>query len=134
MKKPRYVLDSHALLGYLQGEAMADQVEMLLDEAVQAKASLHISTVNLGEIAYIVERRHGVAARQETIDLLATFPVQFEDATLDRVLAAAHLKAIHAISYADAFAVALAQELEAPVVTGDPEFKQVESLVDIAWL
>ena len=50
------------------------------------------------------------------------------------MLAAARLKARYAISYADAFAVALAQELGAPVVTGDTEFEQVESLIDVLWL
>jgi len=113
---------------------MADQVEALLDEAAQDKASLHLSTINLGEIAYIVERRHGVAYCQRALNRLATFPIQLEEATLDRVMAEAHVKAHHTISYADAFTVALAQELEAPVVTGDPEFEQVASLVGVFWL
>ena len=51
-----------------------------------------------------------------------------------RVIAAAHVKARHPVSYADAFAVALAQELKAVVVTGDPEFKKVEPLVSVLWL
>lgn len=50
------------------------------------------------------------------------------------VLAAAHIKANYAVSYADAFAIALAQELKATVVTGDPEFGGVEKMVDILWL
>ena len=51
-----------------------------------------------------------------------------------RVLAAAQIKTQYPISYADAFAVALAQELNATIVTGDPEFKQVESIVTLFWL
>ena len=39
------------------------------------------------------------------------------------MLAAAHIKAGHALSYADAFAVAVAQELDAVMLTGDPEFE-----------
>ena len=134
MKKPRYVLDSYALLSYLRGESTADQVEALLGEAARGKATLHLSTISMGEVAYIVERRHGVVACQEALDRLATFPIQLQDATLDRVLAAAQWKARHAISYADAFAMALARELEASVVTGDPEFAHVESLVEVLWL
>jgi len=65
---------------------------------------------------------------------LSSFPVEFEDATMERILAAAHVKAHHAISYADAFAVSLAQEFDATIATGDPEFKQVESLVHVLWL
>ena len=38
------------------------------------------------------------------------------------------------MSYADAFAIALAQELNATIVTGDPEFRSVEKIVDILWL
>ena len=113
---------------------MADQVEALLDEADLDKATLHLSTINLGEIVCIVERRHGRASCQKALDVLATFPLQLEQATLDRVLAAAHVKAHHRISYADAFAVALAQELEAAVVTTDPEFQGAALLVDVLWL
>ena len=134
MKKPRYVLDSYALLVYLRGEPMTDQVESLLSEAAQGHTELYLSTISLGEIAYIVERRHGTVACQEVLEKLATFPIQLQEATLERVLAAARFKARHAISYADAFAAALAQKLEAPVVTGDREFEQVESLVDVLWL
>jgi ribonuclease VapC len=53
---------------------------------------------------------------------------------MDRILAAAQIKAQYPISYADAFAVALAQELNAAIVTGDSEFKQVESIVKLSWL
>jgi predicted nucleic acid-binding protein len=134
VKKPRYVLDSYALLSYLRDESMADRIEALLSEAAHGHTDLHLSTIGLGEIAYIVERRHGEVACQETLEKLATFPIQLQEATLERVLAAARLKARYAISYADAFAVALAQELESEVVTGDREFEQVESLVDVLWL
>jgi len=38
------------------------------------------------------------------------------------------------VSFADAFAIALAQDKKATVLTGDSEFTQVESLVPIHWL
>ena len=37
-------------------------------------------------------------------------------------------------SYADAFAAALAQEFGATLVTGDPEFRAVESRIAVMWL
>jgi predicted nucleic acid-binding protein len=49
-------------------------------------------------------------------------------------LMAAHIKAKHAIAYADAFAAALAQHYAAMLVTGDPEFKLLEGVLDIHWL
>ncbi len=49
-------------------------------------------------------------------------------------LAAAHIKAQFPLAYADTFAVALGRQENARVVTGDPEFEAVESLVAIEWL
>ena len=49
-------------------------------------------------------------------------------------LAAAHLKAHHSIAYADAFAAALALQSSAVLVTGDPEFRHLEDVVEIHWL
>jgi ribonuclease VapC len=47
---------------------------------------------------------------------------------------AAHIKANYSISYADAFSAALAIVKEAAVVTADPEFKKIDTFVDIHWL
>ena len=105
-----------------------------MDQAAEKSVTIHVSLVNLGEVAYLVERRYGTTCCAKVIDELRAFPIEFEQVTLDRVLSAAHVKAHHAISYADAFAVALAQELGAIVVTGDPEFKQVESSTNVLWL
>lgn len=50
------------------------------------------------------------------------------------VLGAAHIKAEYPIAYADAFAAALAQHHRTTLVTGNPEFKALEELVEIQWL
>ncbi len=49
-------------------------------------------------------------------------------------LAAAYLKGSHRMSYVDCLAVALAERLGATIVTGDPDFSQVEDIVAIEWL
>ena len=49
-------------------------------------------------------------------------------------LQAARYKAFHRISYADAFAAALARIRQAHLVTGDREFKHVEREVKITWI
>ena len=57
----------------------------------------------------------------------------FDDLTLARQ--AAIFKATKKMSYADCFAAALAKIKNAELVTGDPEFKVVESeLKKIRWL
>ena len=65
---------------------------------------------------------------------LAELPVLEAKPWRERVLAAAHIKATHAISYAGAFVVAAAQEMGATILTGDPEFRTVEDLVPVEWL
>ena len=51
-----------------------------------------------------------------------------------RVLAAAHIKAAHLVAYADAFAAALALELDSTLLTGDPEFHSLEGKISIEWM
>jgi len=134
VKKTEYVIDSFALLAYFQGEAGGLKVRALMKEARAGESSLHLSLINFGEILYIVERRRGAQAAETVRADISRLPVQIAAVTVERVIAAAHLKAHHAISYADAFVVALAQELDATVVTADPEFRKVESQVALLWL
>ena len=134
MKKQRYVLDSYPLLAYFQDEPAADRVEQLLRAARREQASLYLSLVNLGEVAYIIERRHGQARWRAVQTLVDRWPVQVASIDRERVLNAAHLKAYQPVSYANAFAVALAQELDAPLVTGDSDCHKVEGLVQVLWL
>ncbi|NUM62341.1 MAG: PIN domain-containing protein, partial [Ignavibacteriaceae bacterium] len=49
-------------------------------------------------------------------------------------LQAAQYKAYHKVSYADAFAAALAKMKKAQLVTGDREFKVLEREIKINWI
>jgi ribonuclease VapC len=134
VKKPVFVLDSFALLAYFQAEPAALEVKEILRQARNEDAVVLLSLINLGEIIYTVERKLGRDISRETLQDVLTLPISVTEITMDRVLSAAHIKANFPISYADAFTVALAQEMAATVITGDPEFKLVESLVDVLWL
>jgi hypothetical protein len=52
-----FVLDSYALLAYLQDEPVAPRVEKLLEDAGKGKCRLLFSMINLGELLYITETR-----------------------------------------------------------------------------
>lgn len=106
----------------------------LLESALDEKAKLAVSFINAGEVYYITSREQGGTRAKEILEDLRALPIQLYDAPEKRILAAAEIKSAHAISYADAFAVALAQELDATLVSGDPEFKNVESIVKMMWL
>ncbi len=52
----------------------------------------------------------------------------------DDVLSAARIKAEYSLSYADCFAAATARKFNAVILTGDPEFKNIEHFVEIEWI
>jgi ribonuclease VapC len=130
----RYVLDANALLAYFLAEPGADVVRRSLDAASSGEAELHMSLINYGECVYNVERRYGLAAVTRLQMFLDNYPITYHEVDQRRVLEAAHIKARYPISYADAFAAALAEELGATLITGDPEFHAVEHLVAVEWL
>jgi predicted nucleic acid-binding protein len=129
-----FVLDSFSLLAYLQDEPAASRIEKLFEDAERQKCRLFLSLINLGELLYITERRGGVVKAQDALALIRQLPIQVMPADEQIVFAAAHIKANHTLSYADAFVVALAMQENASILTGDPEFYGVESLVTLEWL
>ena len=129
-----FVLDSFALLAYLQDELVASRIEKLLENAGKEKCHLFLSIINLGELLYITERRGGVAKAQDALALIRQLPIEIVPADEQAVFAAAHVKAGHAISYADAFVVAIAMQEDATLLSGDPEFQAVEALVKVEWI
>lgn len=130
----RFVLDSFALLAYLEGEAAAGDVEDVLNRARRQQADIWMSVINLGEVLYITEREQSLQAAQVALAAVGQLPVVLVDADRSLTLDAAHVKARHSVSYADAFAVSLAMKHNAAIVTGDPELAKVESLAPIYWI
>jgi ribonuclease VapC len=132
----RYVLDSFALIAYFEGESGGDLVTGLFRRATKGGCELFLCVVNLGEIAYIVERERGLSRAQETLARVDELPISLGDVDRRLALATAHLKAQYPIAYADCFAAALAQIKDAALVTGDPEFKNagVDAVIPVVWI
>jgi len=129
-----YALDSFALLAYLQTEPGGPRVKAVLAQAEKKQAEVYLSIINYGEAVYITEREQGLPAAHKLIAAVDQLPVTIVEADRRLAFAAAHLKAHYPISYADTFVVALAQQKQAVLLTGDPEFRKVEHLVTIEWL
>ena len=131
------VLDSWALIAFFEDEPAAEQVELLLAKAETGTHKLLLSAVNWGEIYYNTMREVSQAAAERTVKEIAGLAIEIvgvDGTNLDYVRQAAIYKATRKLSYADAFAAALAKIKNAELVTGDREFKQVENEIDIAWL
>lgn len=131
----RFLLDSWALLSYLnREEPAASRVRELLKTAVNGDAQLSISLINLGEVYYATGRRHGRRAAENALKYIENLPINFYPVYKRHVLAAAQHKMNHRIAYADAFAAATASELDAILLTGDPELFALDGEIKIERL
>ncbi len=134
MSNETYVLDSFAVLALLGGEKGGEAVLHLLRRAEKNDARVLMTWVNAGEVAYIVERRWGKREVYHILALLEATAIELVAAGRELSLRAAGIKAKYPLAYADAFAAALAIHEDATLMTGDPEFKRLEKMVNICWL
>jgi predicted nucleic acid-binding protein len=109
------VLDSWALLAYLKDEPAAGRIE-----AEWLESGAGISSINLGEVLYIRSRAVGENSARADVEKIRR-RLTVIDPDWPMVAAAAAIKADGGLSYADAFCVATAVHLGAPLWTGDPE-------------
>lgn len=132
----QFVLDSFALITFLDAAKGTADVRHLLERASRADCELFMSIINLGEVLYIAEREQGLTKAREALVRIDNLPIQVVNVDRVQMLDAAHIKARWPMAYADCFAVALAKLKNAPIVTGDPEFRQLEAaaVVPITWL
>jgi predicted nucleic acid-binding protein len=126
MTPRRYVLDANALVGLFEDrEGTAARVDRLLQQGQQQNAPLLMSTVNGGEVFYIVWKRHGESKARQAQTTVSDMPIVFVAVDFDRATRAAAIKQKHNLGYADAFAAELAIDRGAWLVTADPEFARV---------
>ena len=130
----RYVLDSFALLAYCEGEAGGKKVANIFKNALDHDAEVYLCVVNWGEKYYIALREGGVQSAELYRKTLEKYPITFVDATQDLTLQADRFKAIHKMSYADAFAAGLAKLKKAELVTGDKDFAPLEKEIKMLWI
>ena len=128
------MLDSWAVLAYLDGEPAAQHVRHVLRNARRRQAVVLLSLIAYGECLYVIEREQGVRHARRAVGIIDQLALHVMPADRPLVFEAAHVKARYPISYADAFSVALAKRNHGRVMTGDPEFKAVESEVAVHWL
>lgn len=134
-RKPKtIVLDSWAIISYLQDEPSAEKVADMIADAHEEAVPLLMSVVNAGEVWYIIARRTSEADADRSLRQLKQLGIEMVDADWDIAHQAGRFKAKHKMSFADCFAAALAKQKNALLLTGDREFKQVEAEITINWL
>jgi ribonuclease VapC len=134
MAKGPFIFDSHALLKLFQKEKGYEKVSQLLEETKRSGVDKFLNVINLGEIVYATKREFGDQKKLEVLANIERLNFTLLSASNNLVFQAAEYKAQYNISYADCFTLASAIEHKASIVTGDPEFKKVEHLVEIVWV
>jgi ribonuclease VapC len=134
-KKPKaVVLDSWAVIAYLEDEDAAAKVADIIADSHDEQVPLLMTVVNTAEVWYIVARQTSASDADSSMKQLRDLGIQFIDADLGLAKEAGYFKSKNKMSLADAFAAALAKQRKAHLVTGDSEFKQIEKEVAISWL
>ena len=128
------ILDAHALLAYFEKEPGYEKVKGLLLLAVEKDTPLFMTSVNYGEVLYIVLRECGAQKTEEIERAIRTLPIEIVDVDIQIAREAAQIKARFKLSYADCFAAALAKLKKGELVTGDREFDQLKELIKIQWI
>ena len=134
-RKPKaLVFDSWAVLAYLGDEASGQEVADLIAGAHEDRIPMYMSSVNAGEVWYILAREISETEADKAVADLVRLGIELIDTNWPLTRIAGGFKARHRMSYADCFAAALAKDRKADLVTGDKEFKQVEGEIGIHWL
>jgi predicted nucleic acid-binding protein len=130
-----FVLDSSAVLRFIDKEAGWNRVSDILVAHLTQTAEIAIPAVQWGEIAGQVRKRLGVPGQNRVMEKLAEFQPRIESVTSERAVRAAAIKVDRKISYADAIALDLAMDSpDCVLVSADFGFKAVTDLARIEFL
>jgi|SRR5208283_2568170 len=130
-----YVLDSSALLRFIDLEAGAERVRTVLRECVSGQSEACISSVQWGEVAGKLRKRLGAGNEAHALTGVLPEEATVVAATAGRAVHAAQLKVDRNLAYADGFALDLAMSSPGCVLlTADYGFKSVADLARIEFL
>jgi predicted nucleic acid-binding protein len=129
-----YVLDSSAILRYLDDEAGAARVAEIIKSHLAGRCEAIISALHWGEVAGVTCKAHGRQAMDLVLSRLSAFGFQIVPADADRAVRASLIKLKRDLPYVDAFGVELADSPDRIFVTADFDFKPAGRDVTIEFL
>jgi len=132
--KKRSLLDSFAVIAFLKKERNFHLVVDRLREAEAEKRLLCMNHINAGEVYCQVKKKNLAPDFNKFWETFLSLPIEFISNDFALVVEAAKIKSRYALSFANSFAAATAMREKAAIITGDPEFKQLEEEVDIEWI
>ena len=125
--KDIFVLDTSALLTFIEDENGSEYIENLLLGAEREEEVIYVSFISLAEVFYITIQEKSESEALRRIKLIQSLAVKVIESNESLNLRAGKLKATNRISLADAFIAALCQEINGTLVHKDPEFENLTS-------
>ena len=122
--KPRYLLDTSALLTFSGDEPGANAVGILLAKGRRGEVQLYLSFLSVMEAGYKAYQARGEDGLATLLASLQQLPIIRVDVSDELIALAARMKGMYRMSLADAWVVATAKQLNAILVHKDPEFEQ----------
>jgi predicted nucleic acid-binding protein len=120
-----YILDTSALLTFIEDEEGADIVDNLLIEAEKGNVAIYVSFISLTEVFYITKKERGEQAALERVKLIQSLAINVQESDESLNILAGGFKANYRISLADSFIAALCQYHRGIMVHKDPEMEQL---------
>ncbi|MCL2753750.1 MAG: type II toxin-antitoxin system VapC family toxin [Defluviitaleaceae bacterium] len=133
-----FVLDACAVVALLKNEDGGAVVESLLIHASDEKADVFMHRANLIEVYYGFLREDGKKIAKSYVKAIENSRINIIDNISQKLMfKAGELKTDYKLSFADTFAVALAMEMDASLVTSDHHEMDVldnNNVVSILWI
>lgn len=129
-----YVFDTSAWLTLIEDEDGADTVHDLLNKAKTGDVVIFASFMSFMEVYYITLQERDAKEAEERVNLMSLLPVWRIESDQSLGLRASEIKALHRLSVADAWIAGLAKNRNAVLVHKDPEFEQIETIVQVLKL
>ena len=123
------VFDSFAIIMLFQKEKGYNEVMDWLAKFNDGHRGF-MSVINLGEVYYMTCKKQSVENGEIALSSALQLHLEIIEADFSLTYEAAKLKSRFKLSYADAFAAALTIQMKGILITGDPEFKNLQKVKD----
>jgi predicted nucleic acid-binding protein len=133
--KPKFILDTSAIITYFTGESGADIIKNLFEKSINNEVLLLIPFIVQIEFYYINHMKAGEDTANQRFAYLSNFPaIIIREISEPYLIQAGMLKAQYRISLADAMIAAYALIEDATLIHKDSEFLNLEKEIKLQTL
>lgn len=133
--KKKYILDTSAIISFLEGEEGDLRVKSLLEKAELNTIEIYICFISLIEIYYITFRKSGEDTAAQRLTHILNLPVNLlKNVNEPFIIQSGMFKAKYSISFADSLICSFAYNENAILVHKDPELLSLEGEIQLETL